>query len=169
MAAALADDFGQIALRIAKFSAEFFITQSFIKRVQIRALNILDNGDFERLLVIGLDGQNRHFMKAGALRRPPAPLSRDDFISIRDAGNGPRQDRLNDAFRSDRISQFLEFCFVELMARIARIGAQKLNWDFLLPPRALHGAGLFSRFTDQGRQSATEPGTRFVCHGRGFH
>src|SRR5947209_17100426 len=129
MAAAFADDAGEIGLRIAEFAAELFVAHRFFERIEIGALNVLDHGNFKRRLLVGFYEDDRHVMHAGALRRPPASLAGDDLVSVGDAGDRAYQDRLQDAALFNRGSEVVEFALVEILARIARVRPQKLDRD----------------------------------------
>ncbi len=79
MAAALADDFRQFVLRIAKFSFQLLIAERFFERIEIGALDVFDDREFERLSVVGLDVMTgtscRPALCAARQRRSPAMIS----------------------------------------------------------------------------------------------
>ena len=125
MAATLADDTGEIGLRIIIFAFELLIAERFLKRVEIGALNIFDNGKFERLLVVRFDKNDRHVMQPGTLCGAPAPFAGDDLVNVCEAGDSARKDRLDDALLADRGDEVFEILIVESLARIARIGPQE--------------------------------------------
>ncbi len=81
MASAFADDFGEIELCIAEFIDKLLIAHRFLDRIEIAALDVFDDREFERLTIIGVDADDRHFMQAGALGGAPAALARDDLES----------------------------------------------------------------------------------------
>ena len=51
MAAALADDLGEIGLRIAELAAQPLVAARLFHGVEVGALHVLDDGEFQRLLV----------------------------------------------------------------------------------------------------------------------
>jgi hypothetical protein len=53
----------------------------FLDRIQILALDILDERDLERLDIIEFANDDRDLVKLRPLRRPPAPLAGDDLIA----------------------------------------------------------------------------------------
>src|SRR6202044_938024 len=124
--AALADDAGDIAMRIAVVGAELGVAGRFLERVEIGALDILDNGDFERLAVAGLDDDDRDIVAPGPLRSPPAALAGDDFVSVGDTGDRADDDRLDDPALLDRSGELIELRIVEPLSRVARIRPQEL-------------------------------------------
>ena len=103
------------------------------QRIQVFALNILDNRDFERSVVVQLPDQGRYDGQARLLRRPPAPLTGDDFIRVRIAGRGPHQDRLQHALVADRGFELRDLGLGEVSARLVRIGMDELQRDLAHP------------------------------------
>src|SRR3954468_14458553 len=160
---ALAQDLGQVGVGIAELVHQAPVAGGFLNRIEVRALDILDNGVFERGPVVDLNDDHRHLVQAGHLRRAPAPLAGDDFIRRGLIGHRPHQDRLHDAALADRSSQGFDLIWVEVLAWIARIGAQELNRDLALPQLSL-GRRLVV-IADEGRQAASEPETdRLLRH-----
>ena len=121
-------------------------------------------GDFERRLLVSLDQDDRHIMHAGALRRAPAPLAGDDLVGVGDANDRAHEDRLQDAAFFDRGGKFLELGFVEILARIARIGPQELDRHETLASQPVDCRGFGAGIADQRRQSAPKPRPCFLCH-----
>ena len=165
MAAALADDAGEIRLGVAKLGDQLLIAQRLLKGVEIRPLDVFDDGELERLAVTRLDEQDGHLVQAGTLPGPPATLSGDDLVNIRHARQGPHQDRLDDALLADGPRQVLELLLVKALAGIAGVRAQELDGNAALPARALDSRDLLAHITDKGRQatSKTRP-HRFFSH-----
>ena len=87
MAAALADDARDVGLRIVVVGAELRVAVRLLDRVEIGALDVLDDGEFERLAIADVDDDDRDLVQAGALRRAPAPLAGDDLVGVGDARN----------------------------------------------------------------------------------
>ena len=80
MAAALADGFGELLLRIGELPEELRIGARLFKRIEVRALDVFDERDFERFAVAEFADEHRDVMHAGALRGAPAPFARDDLV-----------------------------------------------------------------------------------------
>ena len=81
MTATLADHFRQALLCVLKPLDQIAIATRLFERIEIGALDILDQRDLEMLLIGQIahdDGQRMH---AGPLRRPPAPLARHDLVA----------------------------------------------------------------------------------------
>ena len=57
-------------------------------RIEIGALDVLDDGKFERGTIIDLAHDDRDFGQPCPLRRPPAPLAGDDLIAAGTALDG---------------------------------------------------------------------------------
>ena len=71
MRPALADHLRKFTLGIAELLTESLVALSLLERIEIGALYVLDDRDFERLLVVGLNGDDRHIVQFGAVA-PPA-------------------------------------------------------------------------------------------------
>ena len=102
------------------------VAGGLLDRVEVGALHVLDDGEFERLHVGRLDDGDRHLVQAGALRRAPAPLAGDDFVMPRPAVLA-HHDRLDDAALADRLGQLVELGLGEGAARVARVGNEVLD------------------------------------------
>src|SRR3984893_2540918 len=169
MAAALADHLGKIGLRIEEFIAEPLVAGRFLEGIEVGSLDVFDDRELERLPVVGLEADYRHFMQSGALRRPPAPLTGDNFEAVRSARHGAREKRLNDAFFLDRGGQLVEAVLAKIPPRVARIGAERFDRNFLRRAgnwsavRGIPGPG------KQGGKSAPEPRRRCFGGSTGFH
>ena len=167
MRPAFTDDLGEIVLRIAELGSEPLITERLLQCVEVRTLDVLDNGDFERLLVVGFDRDDRHVVQGGTLGRPPAPLASDDLVGIGGARHGAHENGLDDAFLTDRVRQLFEIVFVEDGARVAWIGAQELDRHPLLATGADQRRAFLAGIADEGRKAAAETRTGFLLHS--FH
>src|ERR1700730_1197188 len=132
MAAALADHLGKIGLRIEEFVAKPLVAGRFLEWIEVGSLDVFDDRELERLPVVGLEDDNRHLMQSGALRRPPAAFTGDNFVSARDRRQRAREKRLIDAFFLDRSGQFVEGFLAEIPTWVAWIGAEKFDRNFLL-------------------------------------
>ena len=134
MASALADDLGDVFLRVTVFVGEREIAARFLQRIEIAALDVLDDRQFERFGVADVEHDDRNFMQARALRRAPAPLAGDDLVVVGAAR--PHHDRLDDAALADRVGELRKLGIGKQFARIARIGAHELDRHLALAARA---------------------------------
>src|SRR5712671_4068218 len=75
----------------------------------IFALDILDDRELERLGVADIEDDDGNFVKAGALRGPPAPFAGDDLKLIGGTAHRPHRDRRDDAALLDRGGELVEF------------------------------------------------------------
>src|SRR5277367_556907 len=96
VAPAFADHAGDVAVRIPVIGAELGVACGLLERVEVRPLHVFYNGDFERFAVAGLDDCDRDLVQSRPLRGPPAALAGNDFIRIRNAGNGANDYGLDD-------------------------------------------------------------------------
>src|SRR3954449_10550489 len=68
--------------------------------------------------------ERRNLVEARQLRRPPAPLARDQLVGP--AGHGPDQHRLQYAAFAQRVGEADERAFRELLARLGWFGCAEL-------------------------------------------
>ncbi len=146
VAAALADALRQRILGVAELGDETLIALGLLERVQILALHILDEREFERVAVAHFAQQHRHFVQLGALRRAPAPLAGEDLEFAGAARVRAHQKRLQHALRRDRLRQRVERFLVEAPARLEAAGVEALD------RHALDAARRLARFIAQKRR-----------------
>ena len=79
--AILADGVGDLLLRQVEFVGEPAIGQRFLDRIQILALDVLDQRDGQQPVLGNVADDDRHLEEAGALRRAPAALAGDDLVA----------------------------------------------------------------------------------------
>ena len=105
MAAALAERLGEIGLAAAEFAHQPAVGLGFFQRRQILALQVFDEGDFQRLQIAERPDDDRHPVQPGALRRAPAPLAGNQLeIGSRITDrvlDRPHQQGLDDALFAD--------------------------------------------------------------------
>src|ERR1700729_2137009 len=133
VAPAFADHAGDVAVRIAVVGAKMGVSRSLFERIEVRALHILDDGDLERFAVPRLNDDDGNLMETRPLRRSPAALASDDFVSVGDARDGANDNRLDDPALLDGSGEFIELRIVEPFSRVAWIGAQELDGRLACP------------------------------------
>ena len=101
-------------------------TQRFLERVEVLALDVLDQRHRQRLVVWHVADGDRHFHQARHLRRAETALAGDDFEAI--AVDRPDQDRLDDPLRPDRVGQFGQRLGIHPRARLVAAGLQAVDW-----------------------------------------
>ena len=79
VAAALADRLGELLLRVVEAVDQLLVAHRFFDRVQVSALNVFDDRDFQNFLVGELPDEYRDGMQAGLLGCPPASFARYDL------------------------------------------------------------------------------------------
>ena len=93
------DPAGDLLLGEAELVLQAVERLRLLDRVQLLALDVLDEGQLEEVLVRDLAHRDRDRGEAGRLRRPEAPLPRDDLVAL---SPPPHQDRLHDPALADR-------------------------------------------------------------------
>src|SRR5258708_36047512 len=164
MAAALADDLGDLVLAAFEFIGERVIALRLFHRVEIFALHVFDDRDLERVGVADVDRHDRHLVQAGELRRAPAALAGDDLKAVLHTLDGPYYDRLDHAVLPNRVGEFAEFGVGKFAPRIARIGFEEFDRHLALRARPLQMPGLAADIPDQTCKTAAQSRTRFVGH-----
>jgi hypothetical protein len=107
MAAALADDPRDLVLRVIELGGQHLIAGGFLQRIEIGALNVLDDRKLKCFGVTRVEDDHRHFVQAGTLRGAPASFASDDLVAVGAAH--ANHDRLDDAALADRIGELSEF------------------------------------------------------------
>src|SRR4051812_46013000 len=116
MAARLVDELAKLLLGVGIIVDEPFIGLGLLDRVEVLALDILDQRDLERLLVAEFAHDGGDFVEPGALRRAPAPLAGDDLEAMTVRTD---DDRLDDAARLDGSGELDQAFLLEDAARLA--------------------------------------------------
>ena len=84
---------------------ELAVAESFLDRVEILALEILDEGEFENFAIIGFADEDGKFGEAGDLGGAPAAFAGDQFIGT---VAGTNDERLKNPLLFYGVSEFLD-------------------------------------------------------------
>ena len=135
----------------------------FFDRIQVVALDVLDERDLQQMIVVDLAHDDGDLEQARALRRAPAALAGDDLEAALDAAD---EQRLNHAVRANRLRELFEPRFVDVRARLARIGHEQIEIDLRRPLGiALDDDGLRARGLGDERAQAAAERRAFLSHG----
>ena len=126
MATRFVDRLCQHFLRVAEFVNEPAVRLRLFDRVQILPLDVLDQRNLQRFAVGVIADDDRHFVKARALRGAPAALTRDDLIIM---AVRTHHDRLDDAAFRDRAGKLVQRVVVEMAARLIGVGSDRADRD----------------------------------------
>ena len=152
--AALADFLRDILLPQAEFLGQPREGQRFFDRVQVLALQVLDERELQHLLVGRRADNGRRLQQADLARRAPAALPGDELIL---AIPLPHDERLDDAVLADGIDQLLQLLAAELRARLERRGDDEIQPELLHPlARFLRGRGRGDALVDERAESFSE-------------
>ena len=160
MTARFVDDLGQRFLRMAIFARKPLIRLRLFDRVEVLALDILDQRNFERLRIVEVADDDGHLMQPGPLRRAPAAFTRDDLIIVTVR---PDDDRLDQSARGDRGGEFVEQRIVEMATRLIGVRRQGADRQHAYAARRVAlGAGrdrcLGRHLTQQRAEAPPQPG-----------
>src|SRR5262249_21008134 len=107
-----------------------------------------------------------NFVQGRALRRPPAPLARDDLVSVLRTSHRTYHYRLDDAAFLDRRGQLIELGIGKVAARITRIGSEISDRDAALGARTFGGRR--RRFgadvAHERGKAASQSRSAVICH-----
>ena len=112
-----------VLLQVESFQ-KLFVCHSFLNRIQVLPLNILDQADLYDLLLGILFHDDRHFFHSRHLRGPPSSLPGDDLIVVLSL---PYKDGLDHAKLLDRIRQFQEGILLELLTGLLPVGLYHID------------------------------------------
>ena len=113
-----ADGIGRLLVRHRKLIDQPLQALRLFQRIEVFALNVLDQRHGQSRLVGNLADQRRHFGEPGQLRRAPAPLAGNDLVAVARAAQGAHENRLHQPLRLDRSGQLFERGRVHLRARL---------------------------------------------------
>ena len=117
--AGFADAAGDFILLEREFLGEADVAGGFFHRVEVFALEVLDERHFEHIAVGRLAFDDRHGGEAEFAGGAPAAFAGDEFeFAIHRADD----ERLDDAVLADRLDEVVERGFAELGARLQRAG-----------------------------------------------
>ena len=118
-----------------------------LDRVEILALQVLDQRELELCLLVELADDGRDAIEAGRGRGPESALPGDEAVAIDRLGH---EDRLEDAVLEDARGQRREVRLVEVPSWLVRVVADPGDGD-------LRGVGMpTGALRDEGRQPATK-------------
>jgi hypothetical protein len=130
-------------LRVGVFFDKLPVPLGLFDRVEILTLNILDQRNLSRGRIVDFAHERWNGVKAGTLRRAPAPLACDNLepVSMR-----PQQDRLQDSPLANRVCKLIDSLFAKLCARLLGIGPDTADLDLTdASARSWRLAGLRAR------------------------
>ena len=113
MASALADDAGDIRMRVSVVIAKLRVSAGFFECGKVCALDVFDDGDFEGLAIADIENEDGHLMQVGALSRAPSTFARDDLKGVGDLGYSTNEDGLNYASFANGSRELLEVLAVK--------------------------------------------------------
>ncbi len=106
----------------AELVEQLLIGGRLFQRVQLRAVDVLQQGVAQHAVVGGLADDRRDGRQPGLLRGAPPPLPHDELVPRRRrARHRADHDRLHQAELADRVHELGECLFVEHLARLPRV------------------------------------------------
>ena len=157
-----ADALGDFLLLQTKFLGQSRISLGLFERIEILALEVLDQGHLEHVAVRGIAHDHRHLRQLQLGRGPPAALAGDELVFAVDETH---DERLDHPVFADRIDQFGEILLVESLPWLQGRGHHLVERDAEDALARARIIGLTSarrthrhrtRRFDQGVETATE-------------
>ena len=139
MAPAFAERLAQLVLRVPEPVHQLPVACRLFDRVQIRALNVLDDRDLKHFGVVEIADEDGHLVQLRALRGAPATLTGDDLVIALGFGIRADDQRLDDPLFADG--------FAELVQRrpLRRSGAADPGLAGCFPPEQAGPPGFAAR------------------------
>ena len=148
--AALADFGGDFFLLEAELAGQPAVGGGFFNGIEIGALDVLNQGQLEHLLITGSAHDDRGFREPDFLGGPPSALAGDELVF---AGYLADDQRLDDSPGADGVDQLVEPFALELGAGLERGGDDFREGDLL---DALAGFGQRSGRAHAGVDESVE-------------
>ena len=149
--AGLADALGHLFLGEAELVDQLAVGMGLLDRIEVLALDVLDEGELELVARRELAHDRRHPLEPGQLRCPDAALAGDELVAVERLGD---EDRLDDAVVADARREALELRDVEALARLVRVPADARDRDLA------RGRDRGRALWDERGEAAAEPAGR---------
>ncbi len=143
-----------------------------LQRVELRPVQVLQQGVQQQLVVLGGPDDRRDLLQPGLPGGPPAPLAHDELEAPR--GGLAHHHRLEQAHLLDRGDQLGQLVLVEHLARLTRVGGDRVQREFgevgtLHPGQLRLGGGLLPQALRSGLRRQRAPARGQRRHRRGRH
>ena len=144
---------GDFLLRELELFGQLRVAVRFLDGVQVFALQIFDQREFQHRAVVGLADDDRDFRQLEELRRAPAAFAGDQF---KKSAALAHDERLDDALFADGIGQFPQGLVGKFLARLERGGADAIQ------RHALHALAVVRRGRRRKRAAGWRDGAARV-------
>jgi hypothetical protein len=114
-------------VRAAEVVEQLLVRRGLLQRVQLRTVQVLQQGVAEHDVVAGLPHDRRDHVEAGLGDRPPAALPHDQLVAVLAvlAAGAPDHHGLEQPDLAHRVHQLGHRVLVEDLARLAGVGADR--------------------------------------------
>ncbi len=123
MAAALMHGGGQHFLRVAEFVHQALVADGFFQRIEVAALDVFHERQFERQFVLHFANDHGNGIHARHLRGAPAAFTGDNFVFI--VRYGAHEDGLHHAVLADGFGEFRKRGRIKIAARLEFTGLER--------------------------------------------
>src|SRR3954447_10658686 len=132
---------------------ELLVGVRLLDRVQILALDVLDQRELGGARIVNVADNRRNGMEPRPLRRPPAPLASNDLIAL---AVRAEQNWLKHAALGDGIGELAERLLVKLHPRLPRVGPDAGYFDLAHALRQFARGRRSCRLAEKRRQAHAE-------------
>ena len=115
----LADPLGELLLVHPAAAEDRLEGVRFLDRVEVGAVQVLVDGQFERRVLVAVAERDRHLLQPGQLRCAVAALAGDQGVAAVVCAD---DERLQYAVLADRVGQLPQGALVEALARVRSLG-----------------------------------------------
>jgi hypothetical protein len=126
--AILADSARDLFLSQAEFANQSLIRLRFFHRIEVFALQVLNERDLQDGVISRFANQSGYFRKTRQLGRPPAPLSGDQLKEA--VFKRPDYDRLNDTVLTNRDAELIEHLLVKVFSGLVGVRQNAFDVNF---------------------------------------
>ena len=129
VAAALPQGLRERLLGMAEALHQLLVAARLLHRVQVGALDVLDDGDLQDLGVVEVAHDRGNLVQLRALRGPPPTLAGDDLVAVRVTRALPEDQGLDDPFLADRCGELVQGGVSESPPRLPRAWRDAVDAD----------------------------------------
>jgi hypothetical protein len=122
--ARLAEALGDGVLREVEVAHERGEAEGFVDRIEVRALEVLDEREHGAGSVAGLDDAGGDGLLADELEGAEAAFAGDELVTVLHLADN---DRLHESFGADRVGELLDLGVVEITAPLAGFGTIEVS------------------------------------------
>ena len=151
------DPRSNLVVREPEVLDELLVRRRLFQRVEVVAVQVLDERVLQRRRVVGLLDQGRDRLEPDPTGGSPSPFAGDELVAV---ARGAYQHRLEHAHLTDRVSERAQRLFVEVIAGLIPVGPDRRHGELVEAARV--GSRLASG-RDERSQTLTQSAASRHC------